>query len=280
MSRQLTRAIKIKIASNSRLDFGLPHGPSFTFVTELIACDPGISAECATVFRGNDPIFAGHFPGNPLVPGVILTEALAQTAGIAATAGYPEKAQPFFLLFRNSKHEILRRRPAGTTHCFTRRKNRRNGGAVAVQSRCSRERQVRLGRRIGFDQNASAAWRFKPLTLCRDNGSRPDRCRLQIINRAPIAGCDERGGSFPWAFTRGIIDHFFPSPEEIANAQSPGDLAPIRRALHQLCKPVVGIGVFEPLSPKMSWITEHNLPALKQERMIINRIGGESGFYR
>jgi 3-hydroxyacyl-[acyl-carrier-protein] dehydratase len=43
-------------------------------------------------------MFAGHFPGNPLVPGVILTEALAQTAGIAAASGHPETARPFFLL--------------------------------------------------------------------------------------------------------------------------------------------------------------------------------------
>ena len=43
-------------------------------------------------------MFAGHFPGNPIVPGVILTEALAQTAGIAAASGYPETARPLFLL--------------------------------------------------------------------------------------------------------------------------------------------------------------------------------------
>ena len=43
-------------------------------------------------------MFAGHFPGNPLVPGVILTEALAQTAGIAAASGFPEGARPLFLL--------------------------------------------------------------------------------------------------------------------------------------------------------------------------------------
>lgn len=43
-------------------------------------------------------MFAGHFPGNPLVPGVILTEALAQTAGIAAASGYPEVPKPLFLL--------------------------------------------------------------------------------------------------------------------------------------------------------------------------------------
>lgn len=55
-------------------------------------------AECSALFARDDPMFAGHFPGNPLVPGVILTEALAQTAGIAAASGFPENARPLFLL--------------------------------------------------------------------------------------------------------------------------------------------------------------------------------------
>jgi len=55
-------------------------------------------AECATSFPNDDPMFAGHFPGNPLVPGVILTEALAQTSGVAAASGFPENARPIFLL--------------------------------------------------------------------------------------------------------------------------------------------------------------------------------------
>src|SRR5438477_3804485 len=77
---------------------GLPHKPPFLFVREIIACEPGISAECETEFSKDDPMFAGHFPGDPLVPGVILTEALAQTAGIAAASADPENSRPRFLL--------------------------------------------------------------------------------------------------------------------------------------------------------------------------------------
>lgn len=83
---------------DSPVTLGLPHRPPFVFVRELISTNPGNSAECATWFDPEDPMFRGHFPGNPLVPGVILTEALAQTAGIAAASGYAENARPLFLL--------------------------------------------------------------------------------------------------------------------------------------------------------------------------------------
>lgn len=76
----------------------LPHRPPFLFVRQLLACEPGVRAKCSTRFAPEDPIFAGHFPGNPLVPGVIVTEALAQTAGIAVASGFPEEARPQFLL--------------------------------------------------------------------------------------------------------------------------------------------------------------------------------------
>jgi 3-hydroxyacyl-[acyl-carrier-protein] dehydratase len=84
--------------SDATRPFFLPHRPPFIFVRDLVECREGESAECETFFEADDPMFAGHFPGNPLVPGVILTEALAQTAGIAAASGYPESARPLFLL--------------------------------------------------------------------------------------------------------------------------------------------------------------------------------------
>ena len=68
------------------------------FVRQVLQLVPGESAECSTSFAPDDPIFAGHFPGNPLLPGVILTEALAQTAGIAGASGFSENERPLFLL--------------------------------------------------------------------------------------------------------------------------------------------------------------------------------------
>lgn len=62
---------------------GLPHRPPFLFLDDVTAIEPGQSAAAIKTFEPAEPFFAGHFPGAPIVPGVILTEALAQLAGIA-----------------------------------------------------------------------------------------------------------------------------------------------------------------------------------------------------
>jgi len=87
---------------------GLPHRPPFVFVRKLLACEPGAFAECETSFSADDPMFAGHFPGDPLVPGVILTEALAQTAGIAAASAHDPNEAPRFLLSAIRKMKFFR----------------------------------------------------------------------------------------------------------------------------------------------------------------------------
>jgi 3-hydroxyacyl-[acyl-carrier-protein] dehydratase len=63
--------------------YGLPHREPFIFIETVREIRPGESAVCEKIFAPEEPFFRGHFPGDPLVPGVILTEALAQTAGIA-----------------------------------------------------------------------------------------------------------------------------------------------------------------------------------------------------
>lgn len=62
----------------------LPHRDPFRFVTQVIRLTDGESVEAAWKVTGGEAFFAGHFPGQPLVPGVLIAEALAQAAGLAA----------------------------------------------------------------------------------------------------------------------------------------------------------------------------------------------------
>lgn len=62
----------------------LPHGPEFRFVEALTELDPGKSAKGTCLLRGDEHFLKGHFPGQPLMPAVLMVEAIAQVAGIAA----------------------------------------------------------------------------------------------------------------------------------------------------------------------------------------------------
>jgi 3-hydroxyacyl-[acyl-carrier-protein] dehydratase len=62
----------------------LPHGPEFRFIDRLLALAPGQSGEGEYTLRGDEPFLRGHFPGHPLMPGVLLIEAAAQLAGTIA----------------------------------------------------------------------------------------------------------------------------------------------------------------------------------------------------
>lgn len=64
----------------------LPHRPPFRFVDAVERCDPGRSISARWRTTGDEPWLAGHFPGRPVVPGVLLVEALAQAGAIAVLA--------------------------------------------------------------------------------------------------------------------------------------------------------------------------------------------------
>jgi 3-hydroxyacyl-[acyl-carrier-protein] dehydratase len=65
------------------ISLGLPHREPFIFVESVDKLEAGSLAECSKTFLGTESFFKGHFPGNAIVPGVLLIEGMAQTAGIA-----------------------------------------------------------------------------------------------------------------------------------------------------------------------------------------------------
>lgn len=62
----------------------LPHGPEFRFIDRVLKLDPGKSGSGEYTVRGDEPFLRGHFPGQPIFPGVLLVEAGAQLAGTVA----------------------------------------------------------------------------------------------------------------------------------------------------------------------------------------------------
>lgn len=60
----------------------LPHRSPFLFVDGVVSFSSGKSIVCEKQLRSDEPFFAGHFPERPIMPGVLISEALAQTSGL------------------------------------------------------------------------------------------------------------------------------------------------------------------------------------------------------
>ena len=68
----------------------LPHRDPFVWVSRVLECEPGANITAELDVDPALPLFAGHFPGHPVLPGVIIMEALAQTASFCALVGRDE----------------------------------------------------------------------------------------------------------------------------------------------------------------------------------------------
>lgn len=77
----------------------LPHRYPFLLVDRVLECRPGESILALKNLTINEHFFQGHFPGNPVMPGVLMLEALAQAAGILAFVTedvYPDQVTQFY----------------------------------------------------------------------------------------------------------------------------------------------------------------------------------------
>src|SRR6188508_3371962 len=75
-----TPALPLEAADIMRI---IPHRYPFLLLDRVIELEPGKRAVGLKAVTANEPQFTGHFPGRPIMPGVLMVEALAQTAAVA-----------------------------------------------------------------------------------------------------------------------------------------------------------------------------------------------------
>jgi 3-hydroxyacyl-[acyl-carrier-protein] dehydratase len=90
----------------------LPHRYPFLLLDKVVDCVPHKSITAIKNISGNEPFFQGHFPGNPVMPGVLIIEMMAQACCVLCYRSTGE-SNPRPLYFLAGVDEARFRRPAG-----------------------------------------------------------------------------------------------------------------------------------------------------------------------
>ncbi|HEX7128429.1 MAG TPA: 3-hydroxyacyl-ACP dehydratase FabZ [Thermodesulfobacteriota bacterium] len=88
----------------------LPHRYPFLLVDRIVSVEPGKRVVAIKNVTVNEPFFQGHFPGHPIMPGVLLCEAMAQAGGVLVFQTDPERMQRY-LVYLAGLDNVKFRRP-------------------------------------------------------------------------------------------------------------------------------------------------------------------------
>ena len=109
---------ELRTADIARIMKLLPHRYPFLMIDRIIDMDGDISATGVKCVTMNEPYFQGHFPQFPIMPGVLLIEGMAQTAGALCADGFDQAYEPSVVFFMTIDRAKFRRPvvPGDTVH--------------------------------------------------------------------------------------------------------------------------------------------------------------------
>ena len=87
----------------------LPHAFPFRMIDRILEIEPGKKAVAIKNVSINEPYFAGHFPNEPVIPGVFILEALAQTSGLAFQSSLEKEEEEIPFLARIDKFRLMKK---------------------------------------------------------------------------------------------------------------------------------------------------------------------------
>jgi 3-hydroxyacyl-[acyl-carrier-protein] dehydratase len=91
-----------------RIQGMLPHRYPFLLVDRVTECTPNERLVALKNITINEPFFQGHFPGHPVMPGVLIVEALAQASGLLVFLSTPQHSkQPLYYLVKVDKAKFM-----------------------------------------------------------------------------------------------------------------------------------------------------------------------------
>jgi len=78
------------VIDRSEIEKMIPHRSPFLFIDRIEELEPGVRCVASMFVDPENEIFSGHFPARPLLPGVLMIEAMAQTAAVMMAASAPQ----------------------------------------------------------------------------------------------------------------------------------------------------------------------------------------------